>query len=174
MTSSTSQPLLPRFAFLTKGAGTGAYHLEAFDGALRAAGVADQNLVPVSSVFPPGCKLVSRDEGVKMLQPGQITFCVMARAESNELQRRVTAALGIALPVDVSHYGYIAEHHAEEQDEAAAKAEVEALATTLLAAKLGVDPQTVKTRERLGIAQSAQVEQDRHWTSAITLCVFIL
>ena len=45
--------------------------------ALRKAGVAQQNLVQVSSILPPKCKVVSKDNGLKELVPGSISFCVM-------------------------------------------------------------------------------------------------
>lgn len=63
------EALVPRAAFLTKGVGHDGHPLAAFDAALRDAGVSSQNLVPVSSVFPPGCVLVSREEGLAQLRP---------------------------------------------------------------------------------------------------------
>ena len=42
------------------------------------------NLVRVSSIFPPGCRIMSRSEGIKRLKPGQVTFVVMSEAATRE------------------------------------------------------------------------------------------
>jgi arginine decarboxylase len=52
--------LVPKEIFLTKGVGRHKYRLKSFEEALRKAGVAQQNLVSVSSILPPGCKIISR------------------------------------------------------------------------------------------------------------------
>ena len=58
--------------FLTKGIGTHKEKLASFEMALRKAGIAQFNLVQVSSIIPPGCKIISRAEGIRRLKPGQI------------------------------------------------------------------------------------------------------
>ena len=70
--------LVPAKVFLTKGVGRHKYQLKSFEEALRKAGVAQQNLVQVSSILPPRCKLISRDKGLAELTPGGICYCVMA------------------------------------------------------------------------------------------------
>ncbi len=45
--------LVPTRMFLTKGVGRHKYRLKSFEEALRDAGVAQQNLVQVSSILPP-------------------------------------------------------------------------------------------------------------------------
>ncbi len=166
-------PLVPRFAFLTKGVGHDGHPLAAFDAALRDAGVSGQNLVPVSSVFPPGCKFIARSVGAKKLTPGQITFCVMARCESDVSGQRITAALGVALPSDGEHYGYLAEHHADGQSEKAAGKFAADLAVKLLSAKLGVHPRHVDVGRTLSIAAATRVPRGR-WASVVALSVFVL
>lgn len=76
--------MVPTRVFLTKGVGRHKYQLKSFEEALRKAGVAQQNLVQVSSILPPKCKIVPREQGLKSLVPGQITYCVMARSDTNE------------------------------------------------------------------------------------------
>jgi arginine decarboxylase len=49
--------LVPTKVFLTKGVGRHKYRLKSFEEALRKAGVAHQNLVQVSSILPPKCKI---------------------------------------------------------------------------------------------------------------------
>jgi len=65
----------------------------------------------VSSIYPSTCKIVSREEGEKFLSPGQITFCVMAKNQTNEANRLISAAIGLAIPADNENYGYLSEHH---------------------------------------------------------------
>ena len=58
--------------FITKGVGKHRERLTSFELALRDAGIAACNIVRVSSIFPPNCKLISRGEGLKHIQPGQV------------------------------------------------------------------------------------------------------
>ena len=64
--------LLPTKVFLTKGVGRHKYRLKSFEEALRVAGVAQQNLVQVSSILPPKCKVISREKGIDSLIPGEM------------------------------------------------------------------------------------------------------
>src|SRR3972149_5440010 len=102
---------VPKKMFLTKGAGIHKDRLASFELALRDAGIEKCNLVYVSSILPPNCKIISKEEGLKLLCAGQITFCVMARLETNEPNRLVASAIGLAVPRDSSNYGYLSEHH---------------------------------------------------------------
>ena len=73
-----SKPILyvPKIMFLTKGKGIHKDYLTSFESALRDAGIADLNLVSVSSIKPPQCKIVTRQEGRKYLMPRQIVFTI--------------------------------------------------------------------------------------------------
>ncbi len=130
---------VPSKAFFTKGIGRHKNKLQSFELALRDARIEKQNLVYVSSIFPPQCKIISVDEGVEHLYPGQITFCVMARNATNEKGRLVGSAVGMAFPADESHYGYISEHHAFGAEELEIGDFAEDLASTMLATTLGID-----------------------------------
>ena len=111
---------IPTKAFLTKGVGRHKEKLTSFEMALRDAHLANFNLVRVSSIFPPHCELVDREEGLSMLKPGQIVFTVVAESATNEPSRLVAASIGLALPADASHHGYISEHHSYGQNEVVA------------------------------------------------------
>ncbi|HOX28659.1 MAG TPA: pyruvoyl-dependent arginine decarboxylase, partial [bacterium] len=63
---------MPSKIVLTKGVGRHREQLTSFEMALRDAGLAAFNLVPVSSIFPPRCKLVSKRPGLAELHPGQV------------------------------------------------------------------------------------------------------
>src|SRR5438093_1405471 len=93
---------VPTKAFLTKGVGRHREKLTSFEMALRDAHLANFNLVRVSSIFPPHCELVDREEGLSLMQPGQVVFAVIAESSTNEPSRLVAASIGVAMPADLS------------------------------------------------------------------------
>ena len=104
--------LTPKRLFFTKGVGYHRNKIQSFELALRHAGIEKCNLVYVSSIFPPDCKIISKEAGVNQLSAGQITFVVLARESTNEPNRLVSAAIGLARPKNSKQYGYLSEHHA--------------------------------------------------------------
>ena len=177
---------LPSKAFLTKGVGRHKEKLTSFELALRDARVAQYNLVRVSSIWPPHCQLLTWEEGVKVLRPGQVTFAVVAEAQTNEPSRLATAAIGLAIPADPSHHGYISEHHAFGQRQQPAGDYAEDLAASMLATVLGVpfDPdqawderreqwrlsgEIVETRN---ISCSAEAQDDGRWVTVVSAVIF--
>lgn len=130
--------LIPRKLFLTRGVGVHREKLTSFEMALREAGIAHFNLVRVSSIFPPGCRIVQAEEGLPLLQAGEIVFAVIAEMSSNEPGRRIAASIGVARPADADKYGYLSEHHTYGQTEEEAGDYAEDLAATMLATTLGI------------------------------------
>lgn len=130
---------VPKRMFLTKGVGKHRERLTSFELALRSAGIASANLVRVSSIFPPRCKLISRAEGMKELRPGQVTFCVMSENSTREPHRLIAASIGVAIPTDRNTFGYLSEHHSFGQTEEIAGEYAEELAAEMLATTLGLD-----------------------------------
>ena len=179
--------MVPTHLFLTRGVGVHREKLAAFEQALRSAGVAYCNLVSVSSILPPGCKIIPRKRGESLLKPGEITHCVMARSETNERSRLVSASVGIAVPPDRRTYGYLSEHHAYGETDEEAGEYSEDLAAQMLATTLGIafDPDIAwKEREQvfkmggkivrtMNITQSA-IGKPNRWTSVVALGIFIL
>ena len=131
--------VVPTKIFFTKGTGVHRDRLASFELALRKAGIEKFNLVYVSSIFPPNCKQVSVDEGLRMLEPGEITHCVMAKNDTNEPNRLVSAAIGLALPKDTHEYGYLSEHHAFGETSEKTGEYAEDLAATMLATTFGIE-----------------------------------
>ena len=86
--------MIPKKAFVTKGAGVHSARLASFELALRAAGIEKFNLVCVSSILPPNCKIISKEEGLLQLKPGGIVHCVLARNDTNEPHRLMASAIG--------------------------------------------------------------------------------
>src|SRR5829696_8481095 len=70
--------------------GTGVHELErvALQHAMREAGVADCNLLKVSSVMPPECEIIPASEGRRLLRPGNMVFAVIATAQTEEPHQR--------------------------------------------------------------------------------------
>ena len=130
--------LVPRKLFLTRGMGVHNEKLTSFEMALREAGIAHFNLVRVSSIFPPRCKIIERDEGLQLMQPGEIVFAVLAEMSTNEPGRRIASSIGVARPTDPDRYGYLSEHHTFGQTEQEAGDYAEDLAATMLATTLGI------------------------------------
>jgi len=131
--------LIPKKVFFTRGVGYHSEELASFELALRDAGIEKFNLVTVSSIFPPHCEIISKKEGLKLLQPGQITFCVMSKLTSNEPHRLIVASVGCAIPKEKNVYGYLSEHHRFGQNEQEAGDYAEDLATMMLATTLGIE-----------------------------------
>ncbi|MEE8637678.1 MAG: arginine decarboxylase, pyruvoyl-dependent [Candidatus Margulisiibacteriota bacterium] len=130
--------LVPNKIFLTRGVGRHKEKLASFEMALRDAGIHAVNYVHVSSIFPPGCKHVSRDHGLKLVKPGEITFIVMARNQTDESHRLISASVGMAIPADPNSYGYLSEHHAHGATDEEAGDYAEDLAAQMLATTLGI------------------------------------
>ena len=178
--------MIPNSAFITKGVGKHKEKLTSFEMALRNAGIAAFNLVKVSSIFPPNCKLISRTSGLKMMSPGQIVFVVMSENTTNEPNRLIAASAGLALPKDQNFHGYISEHHSFGEKETVAGDYAEDLAAYMLATTLGApfDPDKsydeqkdiwkisghqVKTRN---ITQTAVGDKNGLWTTVLAAVVF--
>ncbi len=130
---------VPKMMFLTKGVGTHKEELHSFELALRDCGIEKFNLVQVSSILPPNCKVVSKAKGLSHLSPGSITYCVLSRCCSNEPRRLLSASVGLAIPADKNAYGYISEHHAFGQTGKQTGEYAEDLAAAMLASTLGID-----------------------------------
>jgi len=180
--------MIPKKVFFTKGVGVHKEKLASFELALRDAGIEKFNLVYVSSIFPPNCEIISKEEGLKELKPGEIIHCVMARSDTNEPNRLVSAAVGLAIPHDKNHYGYLSEHHDFGLKEDVSGEYAEDLAATMLATTLGIpfDPdkawderkQMYKASGKIfrtrHICQSAEGNKNGLWTSVLAVAVLIM
>jgi len=182
-----SELLVPKAIFFTNGVGVHKDRLSSFELALRDAGIEKANLVTVSSIFPPHCREISRKEGQRLIMPGQIVHCVMARQDTNEPNRLIAASIGLARPSDPNQYGYLSEHHSYGETAKKAGEYAEDLAATMLATTLGVefDPERawsereqafkleksfLKTRN---VVQSAEGHAKGQWSTVVALGVFI-
>ena len=178
---------LPKQIFLTKGVGRHKEQLSSFELALRTAGIAACNLVRVSSIFPGGCKLISRQEGLKKLHPGEVVFAVMSENATREPHRLIAASVGLALPADKKAYGYLSEHHSFGQTDEEAGEYAEELAAEMLATTLNVefDPEkswdekkelyriSNKIVRTMNVTQSAVGDKYSKWTTVICAAILL-
>ena len=179
--------MVPKKIFFTKGVGAHKEKLASFELALRDAGIAHCNLILVSSIYPPGVRKISKEEGVKLIRPGEIVFCVYDRESTNEPNRLIAASVGLAIPADPEQHGYLSEHHAYGETEEKAGEYAEDLAASMLATTLGIEFNSDTAwdeREQLfkmsgkivrtsNITQSAIGNKDGLWTTVFAAAVFV-
>lgn len=178
---------LPKLIFLTRGVGRHKEQLSSFELALRTAGIAACNLVHVSSIFPGGCKLISRTEGLRRFSPGEVVFAVMSQNATRETHRLIAASVGLALPADKKAYGYLSEHHSFGQTDEEAGEYAEELAAEMLATTLDVDFDPDKSWDEkkeiyrisnkivrtMNITQSAVGDKHGKWTTVIAAAILL-
>lgn len=181
------QLLIPESFFLTHGVGRHRDHLQSFELALRDAGIQYCNLVNVSSIVPAGCRFISREQGLKLLEPGEITYVVLARNSTKEPHRLLASSIGVAIPSEKNQYGYLSEHHSFGQTDEVAGEYAEDLAATMLATTMGIqfDPGTAWDERKnifkttgliiktTNITQSATGDKIGLWTTTIAAAVFV-
>ena len=178
--------LVPTKLFLTKGVGRHKYKLKSFEQALRKAGVAQQNLVQVSSILPPKCKIISSEKGIELLTPGAISFCVLARSDTDEHGRLVASSVGVAVPKDGDKWGYLSEVHDHGMNNQQAGDMSEDLAAGMLGTTLGMefDPDKAWSEKEqaykssglfiktTNITQTAK-GQEGLWTTTVAIAMFL-
>lgn len=179
--------LVPKEIFFTKGVGKHKNRLQSFELALRQSGIEMCNLVRVSSIFPPKCKIMTRTRGLGKLEPGEITYVVLAEASTNEPSRLVGAGVALAQPGGGEQYGYISEHHGFGMTSRRLGDFVEDMAATMLATTLGIefDPETayderkeiykmsgkiIRTR---ACVQTAEGDKNGLWTTVVSAAVML-
>lgn len=178
--------IVPKKIFFVKGVGRSIDRLASFEIALRDAGIAHCNIVPISSIIPPGAEIISKKEGVAMLKAGQIIFCVLSRIDTNEANRLIVASIGIAIPQDKSLPGYISEFHAYGMTDEEAGDYAEDIAAYMLASRLGleIDPEkswdeqkqqwlfSGKIVRTMNVTQSA-IGRKKEWVTCIAGAVML-
>ena len=180
--------LVPKNIFLTKGKGVHEDKLTSFEYALRGAGIAGTNLVLISSIFPPGAKLIPRSKGLELVKPGQILFTIYSKNQTNEPHRLCAASVGVAQPTDPNRYGYLSEYDSFGQNEKQAGDYAEDIAAQMLASSLGIpfdiDKSWDEKRQQWNISgeiykttnvtQTAKGSKDGLWTTVFAAAVLLV
>ncbi|MEJ2744320.1 MAG: arginine decarboxylase, pyruvoyl-dependent [bacterium] len=178
--------LVPKKVFFTNGHGTHKKELRSFELALRDAGIERCNLVTVSSILPPECRIISKAKGLAELVPGMLTFTVLARCSANEPHRLIAASVGCAVPAK-GFYGYLSEYHAYGETEKAAGDNAEDMAAAMLASTLGIEFDEDKSWDEqkgeyrisdkvvkaMNTTQSAVVGPSGEYTTVLAAAVFL-
>lgn len=179
--------VIPKYCFFTKGVGKNKEKLNSFEAALRDAGIAPYNIVRVSSILPPECKIISRKKGLERISAGQIIHCVMAESSTDEPHRLIVSSIGVAIPNDKTKYGYLSEYHNWGIPDSKAGDYAEDLAAQMLATTLGVSFDADKDydyRKKIykmcgkivktdNITQSAIGDKNGLWTTVLAAAVLI-
>ena len=100
---------MPTRYFLASGTSEGYTSLNAFDGALLQAGIGNTNIVKMSSIVPPHCKLVAPIA----LPPGALVPAAYAAITSDVPGEIISAGVAVALPEDEDQNGLIMEYSAK-------------------------------------------------------------
>ena len=180
--------LVPKAVCFVKGKGFHKSKLGSFEQALRDASIAKYNIVKVSSILPPYCIEIPKEDGIAQLRAGQVLYTVLSRASSNEFNRLICASIGIAKPADSRTYGYLSEHHAFGVKPEKVGEFAEDLAAEMLATTLGVpfnseadydEKQEIfrmngKIVETKNITESATVKEENEWATVLVAAFFIL
>jgi arginine decarboxylase len=178
---------VPGQVFLTKGVGVHKDRLASFELALRDAGIAHCNLVPVSSILPPGAKIIPRKKGIQLIKPGQIIHVVLSRLETDEPNRLIAASIGVAIPKDPTLHGYLSELHAYGVTDEKLGEHAEDVSAYMLASTLGLDfdpdkSWNAQTQEwkisgkfykTMNITQSAEGNKHGYWSSVVAAAVLL-
>jgi arginine decarboxylase len=178
---------VPSRIFMTKGVGRHKEKLASFELALRDARIARFNLVRVSSIFPPGCKIIPRSQGLPRLDSGEVVFCVLAENATNEPHRLIYSSIGVAIPRDPEMHGYLSEHHGYGQTEDEAGDYAEDLAAQMLATTIGLPFDSDKSYDEkkeqylmggnivrtANITQSAVGDKNGLWTTVLACAVML-
>jgi len=102
---------------VTKGVGTGETRMAAFDAALYAAGIANYNLVRLSSIIPPGFEVRVEQCNENDKNFGDRLYVVYASQVEDEVGKGAWAGIGWVLAQDGSGKGLFTEHEAHSEQE---------------------------------------------------------
>ncbi|MGK2896467.1 MAG: pyruvoyl-dependent arginine decarboxylase [Candidatus Saccharimonadales bacterium] len=103
--------------YLTKGTGEGPTTLAAFDSALFDAGIANYNLLRLSSVIPPGAVILRPDDHTMPIDGewGDRLYVVMAELRTAEIGVEVWAGVGWVIEKETGK-GLFVEHEGINRD----------------------------------------------------------
>lgn len=122
---------------ISKSVGTGPTKLAAFDSALNSAGVANYNLIRLSSVIPPRTDIVQADKPLDNLPGawGDRLYVVMAEIRVDKPNEQAWAGIGWVQDAD-TRQGLFVEH--EGYSEGEVRSDIEQSLTALMATR-GID-----------------------------------
>ena len=149
------------FYFLTQGIGRGQTPLTSFDSSLLSSGIANYNLVKISSILPAGSV---ECDGVS-LKEGSILHTAYALLTSNQEGAIISAAVGVAIPQDPDKVGVIMEYSAYCSKQ-------EAINQISLMLQEAMDNRGYLIREIKSVANEVIVPKDGYVTAFAALSIW--
>lgn len=162
--------MTPKKMFLTTGTGRHKNALHSFELSLRGANIQKCNLVNVSSIIPPQCEIIPKEKAIKLIQPGEITYCVLSKNKTKKKNEKIGAGIGIAVPKEKNKYGYISEYHCNGIKCKDIGKKVKNVAKEMLQTTVGVSPSHIKAD---GIATTTESKKENEWLTVIAAALFI-
>ena len=102
---------------VTKGTGEGPTELAAFDKALQDAGIANYNLIYLSSIIPPDYEPKREKPTPDPNKFGHKLYVVIASEKQSEVGKEAWAGIGWVMAEDNKSGGLFVEHHGEREEE---------------------------------------------------------
>jgi arginine decarboxylase len=150
---------------LTAGTAQGTEPLNAFDYALREAGIADFNLIKVTSIVPPGIPVRKlRDGSAPVLGQGTLVPTIYTSHESDTVDRGIAAAVGVGIPESARNEAGLVYVWSGEGDASDAKAQIAAMVAD------GMKVRGVARYETKLAVSAARVSEP--WTSVLAAAIF--
>jgi len=100
---------------ITKGTGGGDTKMAAFDAALYAAGIANYNLIRLSSIIPPGFEPIPQKMDWNDKEHGNKLYVVYASKIENEMGKEAWAGIGWVTTTDGTKRGLFTEHEGNSE-----------------------------------------------------------
>ena len=138
----------PTTHFFACGSSEGYTQLNSFDGALLKAGIGNTNLVKMSSIVPPGCKMVEAHP----LPQGALVPVAYASICSDMPGEVISAGVAAAYPADEKQAALIMEYSSRGH-----KADIESIARKM--AEEGMKMRGLEIKEIRSIAVQHKVEK---------------
>lgn len=164
-----NEHMTPKAFFVTSGVGMDPEQANAFDLALRDAGIGECNLVGVSSILPANA--VETERSNVTITPGNITFCVMSRADGKSGEV-IGAGIGYGWlgteneeGEEQREFGIICEHHGHYSREYLAEKINEKLYKM-------VEIRTKKILKKELLVESVEVDKGK-FGSVVVVLVFV-
>jgi arginine decarboxylase len=150
---------------LTQGVGVGGSPINAFDNALRAAGIADFNLIKVSSIVPPSVPLVRLRPGSEPVSgEGLMVPTIYITRTSDVIGQQLSVAVGAGLAPPSQHAAGIVFVASCEGSEEEAREMVSRMVKEGMEAK-GLAQHTIELASASTVARAP-------WSTALAAAVF--
>lgn len=102
--------------YIISSTGSGTTELSAFDKTLLNVGIANTNLIPLSSVIPPNPKIVFQSPDIEETKFGNRLYLVISRNSTSINGKTVSAGIGWVIEKE-NKFGLFVEHEAETKEE---------------------------------------------------------